>query len=267
MSVFRKSLTLQIALSLIISTVPMTSFAESNDSAGVRKAPAKKTEFGYDADKRKLCDLGGAKDKMAKLDAANKPKMDEIDELKKQIESINSEMQLLNSMGALKDNYLEGLSALAITQTSKEKIKNEKEKFKSLDNMKKVIRNGLMIDAIAFLLRNSNLEKDDAFTVKAICESSKKPADDYKKDSVCNNNNFLSNIFGNSLDKSLSNFKAAYRRVQITDKPALTEDIKKIIDSIPQDISPSAILKILNSTSPGITQLLKSDLSREALQS
>lgn len=269
MDVLRKSLSLTVALSLILSTIPKTTFADEP------RHEVKRTPFAVDKDKINFCE--SAPVKMKKLNEANEPKLAKLDALKEQIVDLNSQMALLNSLSAFKNQYQGGLQELANAATPQAKSANKQQQLQNLDSMKKVIRNGLILNAVGLLLKNGDLDKDDAFSIGTICSKN-------SDQEICSKEEKFSTIKTagqplvqqqrhyrsawwdlHPLDETLRQIKDAYKGIKAGNRQALNEKMQKILDSIPADIAPDAILQILDKTAPGITKILVTDVAKSNL--
>lgn len=256
MGAFRKSLSLSVTLCLVLSSVPMISYADSSSPSCEKRTEnaAKDTSFCTDT----------APDTLKKLNEANEANMQKLEDLRQKVVGVTSEMEILNTMGAFRDQYLQGLNAIVSSSTQTEKVKKEENKLNNLGNLRKVIRNGLMLNAIGMLLKSSNLEKNDAFDISALC---KLPSNESQRETklICSKEMF--GLFNShALDKTFANFKLAYKNVNDKNKPALKEDVQKILDSIPENISPTAVIGLLNTSAPSLSTILNSNVTETDLK-
>ena len=164
MSVFKKSLSLFVALCIVLSSAPITSYAETSSSisADAKKSPFAAKDTSFCSDK--------APEMMKSLNDANSKNIKRLEELRQEVVGVTSEMEILNTMGAFKDQYVEGLRAIKPSLFTSGATQREDEKLKNLGNMKKVVRYGLMLNVVGLLFKNGKLDKDEALRIGTICK-------------------------------------------------------------------------------------------------
>lgn len=204
-----------------------------------------------------------APEMLEKLNKENDDKMAKLESLKNEIDDAKSYMEILNGVDALRKQYQAGLTELSNANNPQTLAAMEVEKYKTIDNLKLIIRNGLIINAIGLLFKDSKLDTDEAFKVSSLCKN-----DTSKTKSICGlkqSNKLLDVFAGHPLDPILEDFRVAYRNIQKKNQDSLKADVQKIIESIHPSIEPSAILDMLEKTSPGLTSLMASPQSKVEL--
>ena len=279
MGVLRNSISLSLTLSLVLGS--LSAFAESPDlqsqmspppqsqkkpRVGVKPPQAQtrvvvdSTEYSYES--KKFC--GQAPDMMANLNKANNDKIERIESLKEDIADVKNSMVILNGVDKIKRTYEDALRDLVAKEAQSLKDQ-EKEKLQTLTKMKTVIRNGLTINALALLLKDGDLTQDSSFKINTICGKEANAKEPLCRSEMGFTQQVKSKIIGNPLDDMLENFKVAFRKIKTDNQATLTTEIKKIIDSIPDSLSPQAILSLLDRTSPGITSILATQTNKDQL--
>lgn len=273
MGVLRKSISLSITLSYILGSTSV--FAVDPNPPGKAQAPKAKESTPYSYQPNSFC--SNAQGMMEKLNKENADNTEKVLALKTKIDSANAYMDVINGVDALAKQYSYGLQAIVSAQFPKAKEELEKDKHDVLTNMKTVIRNGLIINALGLLLKNNPLNKDEMFKIESICSMKEnlsqpicKKAEKFSSVSLPNTPKperaYISAWTGaHPLDQTLEAFRTAFKRVEPANQNQLKIDVETIIASIPSNIAPSAILPILDSTAPGLTALLASDESKEML--
>lgn len=268
MGVLRKSFSHALVLSLVLSSlsvyadgdVPSSPPPRKGSTSTPRRLPTRSTPS-TSSTTDKFC--AKAPEMLEKLNKENEKKAKELDSLKTQIDEANSYMGIINGVATLKNQYQAGLNKIAKTKSPQSIAAQEADKFKTLDNMKHVIRNGLIINAIGLLFKDSKLDKDDSFKVASLCKK-----DSESSQPICSikqSNVVLDVLKGHPLDPILENFRLAYRNIQAKNQDSLKADVQKIINSIPPSITPAAILGMLEQASPGLTSIMASEQSKAEL--
>lgn len=218
----------------------------------------------------------GAETLINQLSKPNKARDEKIDELRKEILSLSQQRQIITEMNNLSKKYKESLVNL-------EKLsKAEQEKGEvAIDSMKTALRNGLTLNAISLLLKDTQGEdwtKAETFTMAHLCQ--KNPTEEICKKIIEEDRpttgfldaatKMLSRTFNGTseyrkLDRTLASFHEAFSRVEPEDQKSLIPEVQKIIDDIPADIKPSAIVSLIQSKAPQTSAILAQDLPRETV--
>lgn len=165
---------------------------------------------------------------MEPLNKRNANKIEKLEELRKKIDDENAYLAIISAMSAAKNQYTEGLQNMASKKAPPSSLN-------AVDEMKKIIKSGLTLSAIGMLLKDENLPSHFVMTP--------------------------------SLEKTLADFKASYKKVLPENKTRLKKDVDEIINSIPEDISPEVIFNILEHSSPNMMRILSQDISKEVITS
>jgi hypothetical protein len=233
--------------------------AQEKDRARVKpenRFNEKTTPHGYNPGA--FC-ANGAETMMAKLQDANKDKFDQITIYKQQIQDLQNYDNLINDITAIKDRYLESVASAAASSS-----KRDADLAKKLDAAKSVMRNGLILNAISDI---ANKQDAPAAAPEVIAA---KPETKFAYIS-----NSLTSMFKadknpeqsevKKLKESVTNFQEVSSSLPSDDQESLKLEVKKIVNDIPNDISPETLLNSLNKDSPLMTQLLSKEISREDL--
>lgn len=237
---------------------PVSLYAQEKEKLRVRpdnRVNEKTTPHGYNPGA--FC-ANGAETMMEKLQDANKEKFEQIAIYKQQIQDLQNYDNLINDVTAIKDRYLESVASAAANSS-----KSNADIAKKLDDAKSVLRHGLMLNAIS-----SIAEKND--TAPALAAPVVKP-----ETKLTYISNSISSIFKadknpensevKKLQESATNFKEVSTKLPANDQESLKQEVKKIVNDIPKDISPETLLNSLDKDSPLMTQLLSKEISREDL--
>lgn len=268
MKYFKTSLNLLLSSSLLLSSAEIFSAEKRNPSSYTPKVAAATTENSYGA----FCS-NGAGLLLKKLSDTNKSKIEQLEGLRAKLSDLEQTNSIIVEVSDLKNKYEKGLKEIADSARDKDAAKKALETA-NIDSMKSIIRNGMTLNALALLLKDENLASADT-KMSSICAKA-----DNQSQPICKRKDpanpaekayFTTTYFGlgsevHKLDKTLEAFKAAHNRLSTPEQQKILRDeVSKIITSIPKDIAPSAILKILEDKSPQTLKLLSSSFPREKL--
>jgi hypothetical protein len=263
------------SLCACLSLGPVSVYAETGtETPHVKpenRVNAKTTAHGYNPGA--FC-VNGAETMMAKLEDANKDKFEKITIYKQQIEDLQNYDNLINDVTAIKNRYLKSVVSAAANDAN-----SNADVTKKLDDAKSIIRHGLMLNAL------STITEKNENTKPANSQNTQKTVPNSNKNQSPTNQNIeskyfkipsgLSSIFKmekdpvlsemQKLQQSANNFQEASSKLPENDQKTLNEEVKKIVNDIPKDISPETLLNTLNKDSPLMTQLLTNQISREDL--
>ncbi len=270
MKCFKTSLNLAICLSLVLGSTEVY----SNDKAKLSSPRLPKISEAKTANSFGAFCSNGAGMMLKKLSDVNKDKIDQIEALRTKLADLEQTNAIIVEVSDLKNKYEKGLKEITDSTREREATKKVQDAA-NLDSMKSIIRNGLTLNALALLLKDEDLSSPNATKMNSICDrpDNKPLAICKRKDSTTPNDKtyFSSFLFGSEshkLDKTLESFKEAHNRLSTPEKQKnLREEVSKIIASIPKDIAPDAILKIIEEKSPQTLKLLSSSFPREKLTS
>ena len=203
----------------------------------------------------------GAQDLMQSLDKKNKDRFEQIAGYKKQLDDLKKYNAMLVEAGVIKKRYLESVSALATPSKNSEVTSK-------LDDTKSALRNGLTLSAISLLIKKQDESKEEIPTelnMAGLCKSNEshvlcqKPSpQNVLSDTVSKVTRWIGVAEGHKLDQTLKNFQSISSMPE-TQQKNLRQEIKKIIDDIPKDVAPEAILELIKTSSP------TNDVSRDNL--
>lgn len=270
MNRFKTSLNLTICLGLLLGSVDV--YAKEKAKAKTSAAQTPKVAEANTANSYGAFCGNGAGIWLQKLNDVNDSKIKQIEELRTKLADLEQTNSIIVEVSDLKNKYEKGLKE--ITDSARERAATKKSiETANLDSMKSIIRNGLTLNALALLLKDDHLDSKDSAKMSSLCAKpenkdqllckKKDPANPSEK------TYFTTSIFGyegHKLDKTLEAFKESHNRLSSPEQQKnLRDEVSKIIASIPKDIAPEAILKIIEAKSPQTLKLLSTNFPREKL--
>jgi hypothetical protein len=257
MKSFHQLFTFTLCASLVLGPVSLN--AQEKDRTRVKpenRFNEKTTPHGYNPGA--FC-ANGAETMMAKLQDANKDKFEQITIYKQQIQDLQNYDNLINDITAIKDRYLESVASAAASST-----KSNADIAKKLDAAKSVMRNGLILNAISDIAN----KQDTPAAAPEVVASKPETKFTYISNSLtsmfkADKNPEHSEV--KKLKESVTNFQEVSSSLPADDQESLKLEVKKIVNDIPNDISPETLLNALDKDSPLMTQLLSKEISREDL--
>lgn len=224
----------------------------------------------------------GAENMMAKLEEANKDKFEKLAQYKKQIEDLTTYDNVLAEVTKIQNDYINSVDNIA-----KSDPKSENALIENMDETKSIIRNGLTLSALSNLIQKQ-AATDNPETVsmgtlckdiqdKAICKKNETEKIGYVAKPIyavsslfvkpaarpAQEQNYSANTEVHKLEKTLQDFQAVTQDLPPKDEKSLREEIKKIVNGIPQDIAPETLLASLDKDSPTVYQFLNTDITQQ----
>lgn len=218
-----------------LSLGPVSVHAAPNESS-------KTTPHGY---KENFC-ADGAEGMMERLQRTNKDKFDQIANYKEEIENLEKFDAVIIEVSQIKDRYLDSVANAAKNTTDTETIKK-------LEDVKSILRHGLILNAISTLTQKKPAENSSFYKIVSNNVTSMLKTD-------------AENAEMKKLYETVNNFKEVSDQLPPPDQAALKEKVQKIISEIPKDISPENLLNMLGSDSPLMVQLLSGKFKRADLE-
>ncbi|MDO9183001.1 MAG: hypothetical protein Q7U04_11365, partial [Bacteriovorax sp.] len=225
--------------------------AEEEDS------PVAKTAHSYD--REKFCETG-AKKQIEELNQLTADDVDKIKDLKKKINENEARKKIITDMQILRDDYLSALDA--ITSEAAKTRETSRVQSNSIDQFKKLLNKTLTLNAITLMLQENKDNKKGPMTIKELCATKNAEL------LFCKRYGEVGNIKGAfnggesaNINKTLSNFSEAMEHISDKDKTA--QDVKKIIDSIPENLKAEGTLELLSSKSPLFLKLISNAQTRD----
>lgn len=260
---FKASINITVCLSLISASFSAFAADTKPSRSPTTITSPDTTERGYN----QFCS-SGAESMMKKLNDLNEDKANRIDALRLELKDIEEHRELVKGVMAIRNNYIESLAKLEREQARAKESRKLQERAADhavadkVDTFKSVIMDGMIINAISLLMKNTqsfNPNDPASFTKDNLCKSS--PTTE-----ICQKDSFFSSIFtGQKLDKIIKAFGHSYGVLSKDKQADAKAEINTILNSIPEDIKPEAVLKLLSSQSPEVSQLLTSELPREKI--
>ena len=262
MGILKKSFSHALILSLILGSGSIYAEAKKPKSLTPQKprtAADKATPFAA-FNTQDFC--ARAPTMLEDLNKENEEKIASLDLIKEEINELESYKDIIVGVDALRQNYESGLREIIKSQIPQSPEEMKKKKYKSLDNMKRVVRDGMILNALGLMLKDSDLDSDESFKMAKFCSKEKEIQPVCKIKPVT----WMARITStHPLDPILQSFRNAYKNVKGQNKLNLKADVQKILDSIPPTIAPSAILSILDNASPGLSSIMAADEAKAAL--
>lgn len=215
-----------------------------------------------------------------------KNQQDKIDVLRERLQDIEKQRKIIDEIKGLKSKYEESLASFEKTKAQQDALRAQQQKAadvkvqNSIDDLKGVIRNGMILSVLSTLLeksKDSDFSKADTFTMSHLCKNSpeseicREIVEEDKPgatlfESVTKTFSFKSKSKFRELDNVLASFKKAYDSIRSADaKKEVRIDAEAILKSIPKDVQPDVILKMINEQAPEATAMLESDLPKERI--
>lgn len=249
---------------VITTSLMLVSFANT-----AKAGPQKTTEHGYDQEK--FCDAlspNGAKTVIENLNKTTEAAVKDINDLKTKINDLEAKRVLLKGVTDLKNDYLEAFKHF----DSDEERNEEKKKVKaeSISNFRKLMNSSLALKSLSLLLKDGKPSSVTP-TIKSLCESplNKKDKDNFL---FCSRYGEQGNWrgMGNSATSEqinilLKNYTETMDKVANDDKADLTDNVKKIIESIPEEIKPSGTLELLKAKGDDFFSLISKASEEKSL--
>lgn len=215
-----------------------------------------------------------------------KNQQEKIDVLRGRLQDIENQRKILDQVKGLKKRYEDSLANFEKTKAMQDAIQAQQQKVadlkvqNSIDDLKSVIRNGMILSVLSTLIeksKDSDFSKSETFTMSHLCKNSpeteicKEIVEEDKPgatlfESMTKTFSFKSKSKFRELDNVLASLKKALDSIQSADaKKEVRIDAEAILKSIPKDVKPDVILKMLNEQAPETTAMLEVDLPKDRI--
>ena len=207
-------------------------------------------------DRNKFCEEG-AKAQIKELNEKTKKTANDLAVLQNKINDLENQKQIINELKRIVSDYVSSASAIQSDRAIKKNVQIE-----TLNNFKKTLNNALILEAVsAIATENTTVNKDTPRSMASFCldksSSSAVACDPSAK--AKDTPGLISSIVGSNrdLDITLTNFQKALN-LSANSSADLNSEIKKIYRSIPDNISPDKVLKLLSEKAPNFSAALNS---------
>jgi len=203
------------------------------DRSSPKDKRAKPTDSMIEMERQKFCQK--APDFLKDLQTSEPvDRMKKVGELQKDIQSLQTQKNILLGVKKIRDEYLQAFQRL--NQDPKNEYKDK------ISNFKKTLSHAFVLKSMSGIIKAKPevLKKD--FKFETLCT-------DNQFEELCKfqkeNKSFFSFFQTEEISKSLSNFSEAYLAVEKDDQAALSPAINRVIESIPSNMSPDLVMSSL----------------------
>lgn len=218
---------------------------------------AETTPHGYDPDN--FCSTG-AKKRVEFLNNLTKSDADKIEALKNNINELKAKKKIIDDLKSIRTDYINSFESISSAKDIAATIKNEK--AKTIDKFKQLLKTNLALNAISLIAKDNGLGMSVPQTIDSLCDPLIHK--DNSSLQICQRyGNKSTSKMTEMINQTLANFAEAMS--QIPDKSSVAVDVNKILNSIPKELDPDAVLEVLSSKSNTLLTMTENADSRAQL--